>query len=632
MTGSRPAVAKGATFMRTFTALLLCSVIAVCSGFAQSGNTTAGLAGVGAGAALAAGSSNGTTPSSVAGGGAGGGSAPIEIQVMAFNGLRIIAKEIAEITKNVCSPPFDRDSEYVDILRAIEKAAEDGDTNQGLATLNSDIEALAKDDIEISRDRKYYEELKEDLNKAVADRNNGRDIATLRKDIKVLGEAADKLKDRICAVLVEDTTSSNQIGLYHAVQGYYEQLQLIHDTLQNIFPLLITLPSPSFSANSGSSPTQQTQRITVKNIGTKPVLIGNIVVVDTNSGFDVGNPAVCNPLPANNELVPNASCQISATFRPSPNTPTGTIKTTLNIFYGQNLFPTPYVLSVQLTGTVTQVSRGPAGAAPPSSGGTTPGAASAGGAPAATPLGLTYLGDIISALGSAKASNTYASSSFQPTTQAFETLVETELKHLDIMPYTSTSALNLKEASIALTLDFGKMLAWGSDVTAWTNLCKPANVPTGQGSNPQVIVTSSSACNDGEVNVDLAVAQQIINGYTTLLSTANDGSGNPVIVDVLRGRVLSDKIAGGIPSLQVAVAAAGGSSKTNSPFFLGLFYQWAPSYNAGVIATFELRDKNNVLVDSGARNVLYGYKKWNPGSFSPDDVEKKTDCTFCSSK
>src|ERR1700722_13919273 len=66
---------------------------------AQS-NTTAGLAGVGAGAALASGSQNGTTPSSAAPGGAGGGSAPIEIQTMVFQGMKEIAAEIATLTAN----------------------------------------------------------------------------------------------------------------------------------------------------------------------------------------------------------------------------------------------------------------------------------------------------------------------------------------------------------------------------------------------------------------------------------------------------------------------------------------------------------------------------------------------------
>jgi hypothetical protein len=82
--------------------------------------------------------------------------------------------------------------------------------------------------------------------------------------------------------------------------------------------------------------------------------------------------------------------------------------------------------------------------------------------------------------------------------------------------------------------------------------------------------------------------------------------------------------------------AAGGSSRTNSIFGLSLFYQFAPSYNAGVIATFELRDGSDRLVRSGARNVLYGYKKWDPGHINRQDItdmdEASDGCTFCSSK
>lgn len=622
----------GATFKRCLVWMSLCLFLFLLPGFAQSGNTAAGLAGVGAGAALGAGAANGTTPSGIGGGaiGGGGGSTPIEIQVMAFNGLRVIAGDVAAVTKSVCAPPFDRTSEYGDILRGIEKAARDNDTNQDLATLSADIEYLAKNEVEINGDRQAYQDLQKDLDTADADIKNSPNLNALKKDIRKLAQDADGLKDRVCAVLVEDATSANQIALFQAVQGYYGQLQSLHDQLQNTFPLLVTLPAPQFSANSGS--VSAPQDIIVRNVGTIPIPIGNIALVDINSGFNVGNPAACNPLPASKELASNAICRIRVTFEPTASTTTGTIKATLNIAYGER----PYILSIQLTGAARQVpgaGGAPGGAPPPSTGGPGPGSTSAGGAaPATAPIGFTYLGDIMTALGAAKGTNTYAPSLFQPTTQAFEALIEIELKKLNIMPYTSTSALNLRQAATALTFEFGEMLAWGTDVTAWANQCKPANVTPGQGSIPQVIVTSSSACNDANVTVNLAVAQQMMNGYSTLLSTANDGNGNPVIVDVLRGKVLSDKMAEGIPSLQVAVVAAGGSSKTNSPFLLGLFYQWAPSYNAGVIATFELRDKNNELVDSGARNVLYGYGKWNPGSFGPSDITKRESCTFCSSK
>ena len=210
----------------------------------------------------------------------------------------------------------------------------------------------------------------------------------------------------VCAVLVEDSTSANQIALFQATQEYYAQLHTLHDELQNTFPLLVTLPAPQFSAASGSA--SAPQNLTIKNVGTKSIPIGNIALVDNNSGFDAGNPVVCDPLPASKELAPNTSCRIQITFRPPPSTPTGLIKTTLNISYGER----PFILSIQLTGAATQSSRGPggagggapggAGAAPASTGGTGPGAASGGAAPATAPIGFTYLSDILSALGGAK--------------------------------------------------------------------------------------------------------------------------------------------------------------------------------------------------------------------------------------
>jgi hypothetical protein len=174
------------------------------------------------------------------------------------------------------------------------------------------------------------------------------------------------------------------------------------------------------------------------------------------------------------------------------------------------------------------------------------------------------------------------------------------------------------------------MLAWGNDVAGWANLCKP---PTGSGQpsgNTQSSSASNSACTKPDVVVNVAVAQQMIAGYTALLTAASDGSGNPTIADILRGKVLSDKMAKGIPSLQVAVAAAGGNTRTNSFFLLNLFYTPKPSFNAGVIATFELRDKDNLLLQSGARSVLFDYKKWKPHSFHPSDIKHNGACTsFC---
>jgi hypothetical protein len=103
------------------------------------------------------------------------------------------------------------------------------------------------------------------------------------------------------------------------------------------------------------------------------------------------------------------------------------------------------------------------------------------------------------------------------------------------------------------------------------------------------------------------------------------------MVSVLRGMILTSRVAEGIPSLQLNIATAGGSTRTNNIFFVNLFYTLAPSYNAGVIATFELRDKNNILVDAGARNAMYAYTKWKSKSFHPRAMRGRGSCSsFCS--
>jgi hypothetical protein len=229
----------------------------------------------------------------------------------------------------------------------------------------------------------------------------------------------------------------------------------------------------------------------------------------------------------------------------------------------------------------------------------------------------------------------YSSSSASPTSQAFAALVEKELTKVagyTIHPYTSSSLLNLGDATTYMTNEFGQMLAVGSDVTTWTNECSKSSSGT---ATPQSTSASYTACNNPDVVANLAIAAQLTTSYSTLLTTASDGNGNPVIVDILRGRALTQLAGDQVPSLQLAVVGAGGSTKTNSFFGASLFYQFAPSYNAGVIAAFELRDGKNQFVDAGVRNVLYGYKKWDPGHMSDADhtnVDTHQDnCGFCSS-
>ena len=76
-----------------------------------------------------------------------------------------------------------------------------------------------------------------------------------------------------------------------------------------------------------------------------------------------------------------------------------------------------------------------------------------------------------------------------------------------------------------------------------------------------------------------------------------------------------------------------GSTRTNAFFLLNLFYLPKPSYNAGVIATFELRNASNDLVRSGARTAFYDYNKnWKGSHFDAAAMRDNDNCkdnTFC---
>jgi hypothetical protein len=628
--------------MRKMAALFFFGILSAGSTLGQSSNTAAGLAGVGAGAALGqATGQGGTTPSSA---GSGGGSSPIEIQIMVFKGMQEIAKNIAAVTavhESGCQIPKsdslknDREQLYRDsvILDQARKILE-----RDKKALKED--KLTPDDVEDStQDSNKIRTDKSALKQAIANAEHDNQLlaAQIIKEENDLEIAAKRssgdLANNLCAVLIEDPTSANQIALYQASQGYYNHLKKLDAHLWAYFSLQL----PQSTVNISTTPS-----ISVRNVGRDNRKIKGITIIFTGSG---ANPFVPDPssncltLP-NNVLIPNTSCDIRVNF-PTAGTPPGTYLASLNIKSGDpDSNETDTTQTVQLSGTVApppppprtgiksqgnSSTLGSTGA--PTSGTGAPTTTGGGGAAPATPVGLTYLSDIATALGGLKSNITYSPSSFQPTTQALEVLVEAELQARGILSYTSTSALNVKEAVDALSPQFGEMLLWASEVSGWTNQCKP-QTPDGTPSGKPPV---NSACTVPAVVADLAIAQQLSSGYTTLLATSNDGNGNPVIVDVLRGWVLSEKMILGVPSLQVAVAAAGGSTKTNNIFGVNLFYTFAPSYNAGIIATFELRDEHNVLLESGARNVLFAYRKWKSKDFHPGELKRASTCdSFCS--
>jgi hypothetical protein len=219
-------------------------------------------------------------------------------------------------------------------------------------------------------------------------------------------------------------------------------------------------------------------------------------------------------------------------------------------------------------------------------------------------------------------------------------LLANELRKAGFEAYTATATLFVDNAVTALTKIFGKMIVYTNDINNWTTQCKPTTP------NTQPL----PECTYSNISPGLATAAQLSTGYAALLQNANDGSGNMVLMDVLHGAALyqSFKCRDGktdcedderikIPSLQVAVVAAGGSTRVNAYFLANIFYLPTPSFNAGSIVTFELRGKDNTLVNAGVRTSFYDYnKRWQGDKFQDlDEHRTDTNCeaqdsdTFC---
>lgn len=251
------------------------------------------------------------------------------------------------------------------------------------------------------------------------------------------------------------------------------------------------------------------------------------------------------------------------------------------------------------------------------------GGGSGGGGSPTGPQWMTNASTLATALGGLKSGITYSPSSTDPTTQQFEVMLENQLKTKGFAPYTATSPLALQTAADELTKTFGKMLAIQSEISNWQSTCKPTGNTGSQGNQNQA---ANSACNAPWVIADLAAAQQMITGYTTLISTANDGSGNLVLVDISRGKALADVLQNKMPSLQVSVAATGGNTRVNQFFLLDFFWTPPPAFNAGAVVTFELRGPKNDFVAGGARTALFNYKWLDGNKLNRHTFESRIPC------
>ncbi len=237
----------------------------------------------------------------------------------------------------------------------------------------------------------------------------------------------------------------------------------------------------------------------------------------------------------------------------------------------------------------------------------TPPVANSGSPSASTtpPMALTYLGDITTALGGAKSGISYSASSIQPTTQALTTELGKDLCNRGIALYSSTSPINVDAAVSKIT---GKVMDLASANA--TIQASPYTTPPAAAEDDKPAIQQLSS----DITSKVSSSNQMMNSFQSWLASS-DGSGNLILTDVIRGMTLQDALGTGILALQFTIDAAGGNTRTNSFFLLNLFYTPKPSFNGGVVVTYELRNEQNRFIAGDTLKVLYDYSKWRPKCF-----------------
>jgi hypothetical protein len=260
--------------------------------------------------------------------------------------------------------------------------------------------------------------------------------------------------------------------------------------------------------------------------------------------------------------------------------------------------------------------------------GTTAASSGGGSSSSTTPIGLTYLSDISSAITAAKSGLTYSSSTVSPATQSLTTALSNNLCKYHIGLLTSASTINLADASDKVTKKIIALQTLNATIQAALNL--NTSLPTltqDQKTDKalQALMDTDTAKIKAIATTITSVASTSSQLTTSFLSwqSGTDGNGGIVITDVIRAITLQDAIGTGIPALQFNIDAAGGNTRTNSYFLFNLIYTPKPSFNAGVVVTYELRGFKNEYIAGDTLKVLYDYSKWKPNCFkmnTADDV------------
>ena len=130
----------------------------------------------------------------------------------------------------------------------------------------------------------------------------------------------------------------------------------------------------------------------------------------------------------------------------------------------------------------------------------------------------------------------------------------------------------------------------------------------------QIKVSPKDASN-GKADPRLVTVDGGLAGLQTWL-LSSDGSGGIILTDVVIGRALVTALGSEYyPVLSFNIDGAGGMTRSNAFFLLNVFYTPKPSFNAGVVVSYQLRGPDNHFVTGDTLKVLYDFTKYKPGCY-----------------
>jgi len=245
--------------------------------------------------------------------------------------------------------------------------------------------------------------------------------------------------DNTHSILIEEPGSSLQIALYQSVLGYHNELGRLVGQLNASFSLLASIDQAQLTSAQG----HDTATLTV-------VALDGAVLKGISVSLEGENSEVFSLYPATcPEVSASHPCKVAVHFNHA-----GSLSDThlykANIRISTDTYRWNHALPIsgkyspkklvrlpsdeslpEITSIVAGFEAPSLGAAtttPTTTGGGASGATGGAGA-SSTPLSLTYLSGIGTALAGIKTRLAYSSSTAQPTTQSFEVLVENELRN-----------------------------------------------------------------------------------------------------------------------------------------------------------------------------------------------------------